>query len=73
MPRRLRPLPLPRPRRPALLRRPRPRALIGELATLSPEFRTLWAAHNVRIRHDGVKRLRHPPSPPAEGAGSQPR
>ncbi|MEU4893039.1 helix-turn-helix transcriptional regulator [Streptomyces sp. NPDC044780] len=36
------------------------RALIGELSTLSPEFRTLWAAHNVRIRHDGAKRLRHP-------------
>ncbi|MFG3151485.1 helix-turn-helix transcriptional regulator [Streptomyces sp. NPDC048219] len=36
------------------------RELIGELSTLSPEFRKQWAAHDVRIRHDGVKRLRHP-------------
>ena len=36
------------------------RELIGELSTLSPEFRTQWAAHEVRIRHDGIKRLRHP-------------
>ncbi|GAA2310805.1 helix-turn-helix transcriptional regulator [Streptomyces kunmingensis] len=36
------------------------RELIGELSTLSPDFRTLWAAHDVRIRHEGVKRLRHP-------------
>ena len=36
------------------------RELVGELSILSPEFRSQWAAHNVRIRHDGVKRLRHP-------------
>ncbi|WP_037851201.1 helix-turn-helix domain-containing protein [Streptomyces sp. NRRL S-340] len=36
------------------------RELIGELSTLSPDFRTLWAAHDVRIRHEGTKRLRHP-------------
>jgi hypothetical protein len=36
------------------------RELVGELSTLSPEFRTLWAAHDVRIRHDGTKRLEHP-------------
>ncbi|WP_405667267.1 DNA-binding protein [Streptomyces sp. NBC_01166] len=36
------------------------RELIGELSTLSPEFRHQWAAHDVRIRHDGIKRLRHP-------------
>ncbi|RKN44987.1 helix-turn-helix transcriptional regulator [Streptomyces hoynatensis] len=36
------------------------RELIGELSTLSPEFRSQWAAHDVRIRHAGVKRLRHP-------------
>ncbi|MFG2409553.1 helix-turn-helix transcriptional regulator [Streptomyces brevispora] len=36
------------------------RELIGELSTLSPEFRTMWAAHDVRIRHDGIKRLEHP-------------
>lgn len=23
-------------------------------------FRDLWAAHDVLIRHDGIKRLRHP-------------
>lgn len=42
------------------VREPQDRALIGELSTLSPEFRTQWAAHDVRIRHDGAKRLRHP-------------
>ncbi|WP_328897709.1 MmyB family transcriptional regulator [Streptomyces sp. NBC_00236] len=36
------------------------RELIGELSTLSPDFRTLWAAHDVRIRHDGIKQLQHP-------------
>ncbi|MFG2359528.1 helix-turn-helix domain-containing protein [Streptomyces sp. NPDC048521] len=36
------------------------RELIGELCTLSPEFRTMWATHDVRIRHGGVKRLQHP-------------
>ena len=34
--------------------------LVGELATTSPEFRTRWAAHDVRLHHAGVKRLRHP-------------
>ncbi|CAM5322524.1 MmyB family transcriptional regulator [Streptomyces purpurascens] len=44
-------------------REPRDRALrelIGELSTVSPDFRTMWAAHDVRIRHEGVKRLQHP-------------
>ncbi len=36
------------------------RELVGELSTLSPEFRTMWAAHDVRIRHDGIKRFAHP-------------
>jgi hypothetical protein len=36
------------------------RELIGELSTLSPQFRSQWAAHDVRIRHDGIKRLWHP-------------
>lgn len=36
------------------------RELIGELSTLSTDFRRYWALHEVRIRHDGVKRLRHP-------------
>ncbi|WP_030903228.1 helix-turn-helix transcriptional regulator [Streptomyces sp. NRRL F-5126] len=36
------------------------RELVGELCTLSPEFRGQWAAHDVLMRHDGVKRLQHP-------------
>ncbi|MFH8574248.1 hypothetical protein [Streptomyces sp. NPDC017993] len=36
------------------------RELIGELSTLRAKFRKHWAAHDVRIRHDGIKRLRHP-------------
>lgn len=36
------------------------RELIGELVTLSADFRTLWSAHDVLIRHDGVKRIQHP-------------
>ncbi|WP_405816046.1 helix-turn-helix transcriptional regulator [Streptomyces sp. NBC_01390] len=42
------------------------RDLIGDLSTLSPEFRALWAAHDVRIQHYGVKRLRHPEVGPLE-------
>ena len=34
--------------------------LIGELSTRSQEFRTWWAAHNVRYHQTGVKRLHHP-------------
>ncbi|MEY9846320.1 transcriptional regulator with XRE-family HTH domain [Streptacidiphilus sp. BW17] len=34
--------------------------LIGELSTRSEEFRTLWAAHNVRLHHTGLKQFRHP-------------
>ena len=33
---------------------------MGELSTRSPEFRTWWAAHNVRYHQAGVKRLHHP-------------
>lgn len=33
---------------------------MGELSTRSPEFRTWWAAHNVRYHRTGTKRLRHP-------------
>ncbi|GAB3446476.1 helix-turn-helix transcriptional regulator [Streptomonospora sediminis] len=36
------------------------RELIGELSALSPDFRTMWASHDVRIRHEGVKQLVHP-------------
>ena len=34
--------------------------LVGELATRSDDFRTRWAAHNVRLHHTGVKRFHHP-------------
>jgi transcriptional regulator with XRE-family HTH domain len=34
--------------------------LVGELSTRSPEFRTWWAAHDVRYHRTGVKRLHHP-------------
>lgn len=36
------------------------RELVGELSTLSPDFRTMWASHDVRIHHEGTKRLDHP-------------
>lgn len=36
------------------------RQLVGELSTLSDEFRTRWAAHNVRIHHAGKKQFNHP-------------
>ena len=34
--------------------------LVGELSTQSEEFRTRWAAHNVRQHFTGSKRVRHP-------------
>jgi transcriptional regulator with XRE-family HTH domain len=34
--------------------------LVGELSTRSAEFRTQWAAHNVRFHRTGTKRLHHP-------------
>ena len=34
--------------------------LIGELSTRSEEFRSRWAAHNVRFHRTGHKRIRHP-------------
>jgi transcriptional regulator with XRE-family HTH domain len=34
--------------------------LVGELATRSDDFRTRWAAHEVRLHHTGVKRFLHP-------------
>jgi transcriptional regulator with XRE-family HTH domain len=34
--------------------------LIGELSTRSAEFRTRWAAHDVRFHRTGRKRLHHP-------------
>ncbi|MDH6622725.1 transcriptional regulator with XRE-family HTH domain [Streptomyces sp. LBL] len=34
--------------------------LVGELSTRSEFFRTRWAAHNVRVHRNGVKKLHHP-------------
>jgi transcriptional regulator with XRE-family HTH domain len=34
--------------------------LVGELSMRSEEFRTLWAAHNVRRHYAGTKFFRHP-------------
>jgi transcriptional regulator with XRE-family HTH domain len=36
------------------------RELVGELSTVSEQFRTRWAAHDVRIHHAGAKQFRHP-------------
>src|SRR5581483_6779701 len=33
---------------------------VGELATKSETFRTLWAMHNVHLHDSGIKRLQHP-------------
>jgi transcriptional regulator with XRE-family HTH domain len=35
-------------------------ALVGELATHSPEFRTWWAGHTVKTHTAGTKAIRHP-------------
>jgi hypothetical protein len=34
--------------------------LVGELSTQSDEFRTRWAAHNVRFHDTGTKEFHHP-------------
>jgi hypothetical protein len=34
--------------------------LVGELCTRSEEFRTRWAAHDVRLHSSGIKQFRHP-------------
>ena len=44
----------PRPLRPALT------DLVGELSTRSDDFRTRWAAHDVRLHRTGVKQFHHP-------------
>jgi transcriptional regulator with XRE-family HTH domain len=36
------------------------RELVGELSTVSEEFRIRWAAHDVRIHHNGAKQFHHP-------------
>jgi transcriptional regulator with XRE-family HTH domain len=44
-------------------RNPHDRALsdlVGELSTQSEEFRTRWAAHNVRFHRTGIKDVHHP-------------
>ncbi|MDI2035910.1 hypothetical protein PJL15_03044 [Paenarthrobacter nitroguajacolicus] len=46
-----------------LARVPRSKAfveLIGRLSTISPEFRSMWAAHNVSAHRRGKKRIMHP-------------
>ena len=35
-------------------------ALVGELSTHSPEFRTWWAGHTVKLHTTGTKAIRHP-------------
>ncbi|MFD5951637.1 helix-turn-helix domain-containing protein [Streptomyces collinus] len=35
-------------------------ALVGELSVKSEDFRRLWAAHDVKEKSYGVKRMRHP-------------
>ena len=65
LPRLGRKAPATRRRRPARRGRPQPydkrlTDLIGELSTRSEEFRTLWAAHDVRLHRTGIKRLHHP-------------
>lgn len=42
------------------------RELVGELSTVSTEFRTRWAAHRMRIHHGGVKRFHHPDADPLQ-------
>ncbi|MET8410117.1 helix-turn-helix transcriptional regulator [Streptomyces sp. NPDC005195] len=39
---------------------PRLSALVGELSVKSPDFRRLWATHDVKEKNHGVKELRHP-------------
>jgi transcriptional regulator with XRE-family HTH domain len=34
--------------------------LVGELSTRSNDFRTRWAAHDVRLHSTGIKKLHHP-------------
>jgi MmyB-like transcription regulator ligand binding domain len=34
--------------------------LVGELCTRSEDFRTRWAAHDVRLHRTGIKQFHHP-------------
>ncbi|MET7684305.1 DNA-binding protein [Streptomyces sp. NPDC005423] len=40
--------------------RPGPARTHRRISTLIIQFRNQWAAHHVRIRHHGIKRLHHP-------------
>ena len=40
--------------------------LVGELSTRSEDFRTRWAAHNVRLHRTRVKHKHHPVVGPLE-------
>jgi transcriptional regulator with XRE-family HTH domain len=42
------------------------RQLVGELSTVSEEFRARWAAHNVRVHHAGTKQFNHPVAGPLD-------
>ncbi|MFJ2618835.1 helix-turn-helix transcriptional regulator [Glutamicibacter sp. NPDC087344] len=42
------------------------RELIGELSTVSREFGELWAKHDIRFIHEGLKNLNHPEVGPLE-------
>ncbi|MET0495872.1 MAG: helix-turn-helix transcriptional regulator [Actinoplanes sp.] len=42
------------------------RELIGELSTVSPDFRSRWAAHDILLRNRGTKTFRHPVVGPIE-------
>jgi transcriptional regulator with XRE-family HTH domain len=39
---------------------PRITTLIGELSMGSERFRTLWATHDVKVRDEGITKMRHP-------------
>lgn len=39
---------------------PKVAAMVGELSRQSPDFRRLWARHDVQVKTSGVRRFRHP-------------
>jgi hypothetical protein len=39
---------------------PKVAAMVGELSERSPDFRLLWARHDVQAKTSGVRRFRHP-------------
>ncbi|MFI5937400.1 helix-turn-helix transcriptional regulator [Actinoplanes sp. NPDC051494] len=42
------------------------RDLVGELSTVSPEFRTRWATHDILLHNRGAKTFQHPDAGPIE-------